>query len=664
MGEPGSGKTYVVLGGTGVCNDEKWGRLEAVARDLEAFKEYALGSFPRAEIVEVPSSTAAEVRDGLSRAFDQPKSDDDLILVWAGHGTGEYLAVQETPHPDNGGISTTNTLKVIELEPWVRTCQARSIVIIIDVCRSGNSSKKLIGDIWDKLETESPSKKAERHCEIVTSARNENAEDGRFMSAVLATLREPPRGRNWPPGTIKLSPSQLVGEVNERLNGQQAQGHTVYGNLGAFFPLVRHAAGEELPADARKALERDFADELADRPVATWDVDGLRDAAAQWAEKSPFLAGRLEQEAIALSAQILVIGWVGGQAQLTRHHDRAWRAEFPADPERPTTLFGSFVGVARRRPSGEDHRDMVRYVARILHLADHEPEDERLFEWAKKWGVDHEQVSEAIATAKRTEVPARLVIDLAEDCGGREPDAPAVRAVGWLRVDTDGDIQIGEKIEVQLDGETDATAAVAEVCEMAARSVGTLDHVDVVLACAQLATVDPLRVEVVRNREFGISEALAIMATVTVRSGDRCYRNGYRRPSLDTPRTAPTWIDPADDPAAQYEALRNTEGPIGIKAKPADLRIWGVLLLDHSQLVWHRSDLHTPDHEEAVAAAWGDSFAGRVVSAARDGTPTGLEATGLVWDDDAWSRLWDDLDHHRASFGSSERPAVPEGRML
>ncbi|MGF1599746.1 MAG: hypothetical protein ACFCVK_23005 [Acidimicrobiales bacterium] len=666
--------------GTGLYESSNWDELTEVPHDLRRFEHYARRHFPGAHIVREGADhplDAGGIRERLEVWCKLPESTDDLVIVWAGHGVERdqhYLATYETPHPDDDGptISTTNALAVTELTPWLQDCEARSIVVIIDTCWAGNGGGELAARLEEAGRNASPTDRADRHCEIIASARNEEATDGQFMTALLAALSErPPQGSGWPEGTTHLSPDRLMGEVNARMTGQQAQSRRAYGHLGDFFPLTRDAPDEALPFGARETIQRDFDEELTERPIVTWDMAGLLEAAGTWAVEAPMLADRLESAAIALSAKRFVIEWLG-EANLQGRYEQAWRAERPGTVERPSTLFGYFDDLARGRLSGlaersgrgRDNSPIVRFVARILHLAGHDPTHQRLFDWAATLPMDLTDVERAISNAAQGVVSARLIIDLAEDCLARGVSEPATRAVGSLLQD---DAVVGDPIEVDLVDGIDPAAAIGQIYTIASAHPGAarIDHVDVVLGVAELAAVDPLRVPVRRSSALPVTTELARRASLTVRSGDHLYRDGYRdHPSASRPDhpEEPQWIVPDDDPQALYENTCDFDTAIGLTALPRDPESWAVVLLNTMHLVWHRTDSHCPEHESHVAEAW-DRFPACLVTALRDPDPNGLQETAAVWDDVAWLRSHDELQNHRASYEPPGGSYHPQGRM-
>jgi len=652
-----SGQTYIVLIGTGYY--KHWGPLDEVAGDLDRFETYA-SHFGLSVIVPGTREpfTAGQIRDKMPGWLGDATESDDIVVVWGGHGTDtdqHYLVTHETA-PVNGheAITTSNAIATSELTGWIRACRARNIALIVDVCWAGNGAAELAGRLEDAARGTTPDERASRNCEIIVSARDEEAADGAFMNALLGAVHaDVPEGDPWPGGTTHLSPTQLVNEINHRLpnegTGQQAVAKRGYGSLDAFFPRVVTAPGVvELHSVARERLIDEFSEELRERPIEMWTSGSLRRAAAERRSDDPHLAHRLEGAAIALSAMDLTLTWVG-RSRLRGRYEQAWRAEMPHRHDIPRTLFDFFEQIAIHSPSvvtEADHRHVVRYLARILRSVGEEPSDPRLFDWAERWGIDVAVVDRMIDEAAIERSVLRLVIDLATELELAEP-----RVVKGTLLN--GDRMVGAPLEpVDIGpGRDGPVAAVAEVYATANRS-GRFGHVDVVLPATTVGHLDPIRTPVPLGRGTPVTMELGRRCDVVVRSGERVYWSEYRQPGGegDSP-PAPEWIEVSTDVQEMWEDAHRLGPSLGLRGVPRDPQGWRTVLLGARFLVWHRSDCLEAHHERTVAARW-SRFPGCLVDCVRADTETndGLDGLGAIWDDDEWLELFDVVNGHSLSF--------------
>ena len=656
-----AGRTFVFLAGTG--HYMHWGHLAEVHRDLARFADYAL-CFPSPTIIHggtLGTLTAPAIRQAVPEWLNQADEADDVVLVWSGHGVRtdqHYLVTYETPGSgDMDHISTSNAIATSEFTAWIRGCRAMNIVIIVDTCWAGPGGADLAGRLAEASNDASPDERSERSCEIIVSARNEVATDRAFMDALLRAVHtNAPQSEAWPRGTERLSVDQLVNELNVSLEGQQAEPRRGYGTLGAFFPRVRvHDPRRQLPEHAREEIETAFSEELADTPILTWNVESLQ-GEALWRTMSPHLSERLHCAAVALSAMDLMLSWVG-QTRLQGRYEQAWREEFPDRGDQPDRLFDYFDYVARHRPTdyrGSDHRGVVRFMARLLLALDEDPYDDRLYSWAGGNRIDMVVVDQMIKLAEEHREPARLLIDLAEGCEYGDLADRARSAVGTV---LEGRRPVGERVEFTIDEVgADPEAAITAVFEHARRSASSTGgsalfrSVDVILPASELAHIDPMRIKVPVADGLPVEQEIGRSHMVVTHSGDRLYRSGYPGRHEGGKGLGPlNWIVPAEDWHALLEQTRNLGPSIGLRRLPPDVESWAVLLIGALQLVWHRSDQFQPQHAVDANAAWSE-FPGCVVKCFRESEGLVIHELGVVWDDDEWLALFDELTTHRASF--------------
>src|ERR1022692_2869017 len=130
-----TGRMNLIIIGTGEY--QHWTDLEYVRKHNERFVEYVREQWPDAQVREQGSAdawTAAEIRAKLTGWLKSCGKDDDLALLWGGHGTGEgdkhRLVTYESPLLGQAKISTQNAIMTVELADYLLACPARRIVVL------------------------------------------------------------------------------------------------------------------------------------------------------------------------------------------------------------------------------------------------------------------------------------------------------------------------------------------------------------------------------------------------------------------------------------------------------------------------------------------------------------------------------------------------------
>ena len=120
--------------------------------------------------------------------------DDDVVLLWSGHGYGENsqhrLITYTSPAPGQGLMSSANTIMTQELADYLIKCPARRIVVLLNTCWSGDGGQELAAVIGQAVADSLPAEQT-RSMVIISSARREESVDGAFVSSVLRVLHSP-----------------------------------------------------------------------------------------------------------------------------------------------------------------------------------------------------------------------------------------------------------------------------------------------------------------------------------------------------------------------------------------------------------------------------------------------------------------------------------------
>ena len=409
-----TGQMHVIIVGNGIY--EHWMDLGFIQPHNDRFADYVQKQWPSARIVregEEKAWTAADIREKLEGWMADCGKDDDVVLLWSGHGYGENaqhrLITYTSPAPGQGLMSSANTIKTQELADYLIKCQARRIVVLLNTCWSGDGGQELAAVIGQAVADSLPAEQT-RSMVIISSARREESVDGAFISSILSVLHShtPPTGLGhehaWAASDRYLTPERLCAAVNILLkpSNHQAQLFTVYGVVGDFFRRANlPVKAAELPPGVIDRLKSDFPDQLSADP-GPWTAAHLRAAIDQHAanEKTRELAYRLNQLAIGVTALELLEGWLGPGAGLANRLAPAWQSVLRPLHRipRPVERFGYIEQVVLHGAPEQ----IIEFVARVIHNAGDDPCHDRLYQWAEReMGVDRKVVDDALARIGR-----------------------------------------------------------------------------------------------------------------------------------------------------------------------------------------------------------------------------------------------------------------------
>lgn len=405
-----TGQMHVIIVGNGMY--AHWQELEFVQSHNTRFADYVRAQWPNARVVWEGAEmawTAADIRGKFEGWMAGCGKDDDVVLLWSGHGYGENaqhrLITYTSPAPGQGLMSSANTIETQELADYLIRCPARRIVVLLNTCWSGDGGQELATVIGKAIADSLPAEQT-RSMVIISSARREESVDGAFVSSILSVLHshKPPTGlgpeHTWAESDRYLTPERLCAAVNILLksSNHQAQLLTVYGVVGDFFRRANlPVKAAELPPRVIDRLQRDFPDQLSADP-GPWTAAHLRAAVDQHATsaKTPELEYRLSRLALALAALELLEGWLGPGAGLANRLAPAWRSVLRPLHRipHPVERFGYIEQVVLHgRPE-----QIIEFVARVIHDAGDNPCHDRLYRWAEReLGVDRYAVDDALA---------------------------------------------------------------------------------------------------------------------------------------------------------------------------------------------------------------------------------------------------------------------------
>jgi hypothetical protein len=660
----------LIIFGTGEY--EYWTNLEYVQKHNDRFVRYVLEQWPGAQVKKQEPTdawTAAEIRDKLAVWLKSCGKDDDLVLLWSGHGTGvddqHRLITYESPLPGQDDILTQNAIMTAELAGYLLACPAKRIVVLLNTCWSGDGGQELAGAIGGPV-FDSLSQEQTRSMAIISSARREEALDGAFVSSMLTVLRSavPPPGLaaeyRWPESTRTLSPDSLCAAVNVLLrdSDHQAQIQTPYGIVGGFFRRANAAPeAPELPPRLVARLERRFPGRLSahDGP---WNAARVRVAIRQHSVGEPGdeLAYRLGKLALGLAALEFIERWLGPDAGLAHHLAPAWQAvlwpihRIPHPEER----FGYIEQVVLH--AGD--QQVIEFIARVIQDAADDPCDDRLYEWAQReMHVDRKVVDDALKKLSSSSAQNRLIINfgmaIADD---GEQDALPESVLAWI-YRPDGTCPATQ--EYPFEPPYDVAEMVGRLVHWARNEDGDVNQVDVALPVSLFrSSTRPEAARIKLRRQFSkpVAESSGVVIRWAERISDKIARaEGLAQGYKISMTSALDWIERDTYASTEdlYDKLTRLSRAIAFSYEPDDLEVFYAAGYASPYVLWvdrEIGDVAEIQHE--MARSWRD-LPGRLREAYRSREPDAICGVHAVWDDPDWlenivPKLPD--PNHRLSF--------------
>jgi Caspase domain len=649
-----TGQMHVIIVGNGTYRH--WVDLQFIQPHNDRFADYVREQWPGARIVEEGAEkawTAADIREKLEGWIADCGKDDDVVLLWSGHGYGENsqhrLITYTSPAPGQGLMSSANTVKTQELADYLIKCPARRIVVLLNTCWSGDGGQELAAVI-DRAVADSPPAEQARSMVIISSARREESVDGAFISSVLRVLHSPvpPIGlaqeHAWPASERYLTPERLCAGVNVLLEASdhQAQLSTVYGIVGDFFLRANQPVKvAELPPGVVARLQSDFPGQLPSDSTP-WTVAKLRAAITQHAscEKSGELGYRLERLAVGVAALELLERWLGPGPGLANRLAPAWQSVLRPLHRipRPVERFGYIEQVVLH--GGPEQ--VIEFVARVIRDAGDDPCHDRLYQWAEQeLRVDRKAVDDALARIDSSQEHNRLIIHfgMAIAADG-EDDALPESVVAWL--DRPGEPG-RERTECSFGPDGDVAEIVARLVAWARAQAGHIGHVDVALPVSLLHSRS--RPENARLVLRGtLTKPVAACCHIAVRWADRITHKDLRVDGLSQGKAianlpeALCWVTPETYAEAQhlYDDLRKPARAVAFTFRPRDLSWFCAALLSSPYVLWIDDDTDAvADIQSEILPHWHE-LPRRLSEAYGSPQPTVIRSVRAVWDDPDW----------------------------
>ena len=648
-----TGRMNLIVIGNGEYENPRWPTLTHVQPHNGRLAEYVQQNWPSSYIITEGADqawSAADLRTRLPSWMAQSGKEDDVLLLWSGHGlekNGHRLITYDSPDPDQAPITSENAIATRELADYLMACRARRIVLLLNTCWSGDGGQELGALVGDAM-NETPSKRQSRSMVIISSARREEARDGAFMSSIFKVLSSPgpPPGlgpeHRWAPSAPALSAGQLVEAVNLLLvdSNHQAQPSVPYGTVGTFFRRAHApAAAAQLPPGVVGRLLGDFPGRLPIGPEP-WDIARIKSAISQLGGGEPAdeLGYRLRRLALGLAALTFLERWLGSGPGLANRLGPAWRSVLRPIHRipHPVERFGFIEQVTLHGTDGQ----IVEFVARVIRDAGDNPCDDRLYQWAEdKLGVDRQVVDDALSRINSPQVQSRLIINfgmtIADD---EESDALPKSVIAWLYRPDELD---HPRHEVAFDP-PDVADMVAQMVAWARTEVAEISQVDVALPVSLFCAES--RPEAAKLRLYGsLRRPVAALSGVVIRWSDRMLyadlcADGLRRGrTIDAAPRGLEWIDFGAYAQGQalLEALETPARAVAFSFKPDDPEFFYAAAYNSPYVMWPDGDI--TEIKGKITACWRD-LPRQLAEAYSSSSPKNdvMRSVHAVWDDPDW----------------------------
>ena len=649
-----TGRMNLIVVGTGDYDD--WPQLRFVQPHHDRFIGYVSQQWPNPRITADAATeplTAPELRARLARWLTACDEEDDLILLWSGHGQigsgGMHrLITPESPYPGGRDLGDENSVTTAGLADSLSRCPARRIVVLLNTCWSGDGGQQLTDRIGNTA-ADSLSEAQDRSMVIISAARREEATDGAFLSHALHILHAPvpPAGlaaeHRWSAADNQLTPQELCAGVNVLLRGDdhQAQLHTPYGVIGGFFRRTPHAAAApELPTRVVTRLLRDFPSHLPAQPAA-WDLVRVSHAHDRLGDGEPTgeLRFRLRKLAQALSALAFLEGWLGADSGLANHMSPAWTSVLPTihRTTRPADRFGYVEQVVLH--GGPD--EVIEFVARVIHQAGDDPCDDRLYHWAKReLAVDRQVVDDALARLGTWTAPSRLIITFGmtvPDDG--EADALPKSAIAWI---WNPDGPPVNSIECPFEPPYRVADTVANLVAWAREEVGSINHVDVILPVSLFRSARPEEARLTIYGRFTrpvvMSSGLVVRWAERITDAELQSKGASQARAISVDLDSLRWIDRGAGARAEalFNDLDGCTQAVGFMFEPDDLGLFYAAAYNAPYVLWVDDDSQdTGQVQQEVNLRWPD-LPSHLNDAYKSDKPSIMRSLRLIWDDPDW----------------------------
>ena len=649
-----TGQMHVIIVGNGIY--EHWPELAFIQPHNSRFAEYVREQWPSRRIVGEGAEkawSAADIREKLEGWMADCGEDDDVVLLWSGHGYGtnaqHRLITYTSPGPGTGLMSSANTIKTQELADYLIKCPARRIVVLLNTCWSGDGGHELAAVIGQAVADSMPAEQT-RSMVIISSARREESVDGAFVSSILSVLHShnPPTGLRpehaWTTTDRYLTPERLCAAVNVLLkpSNHQAQLFTVYGVVGDFFRRANlPVKAAELPLGVIHRLQTDFPDQLSSDP-GPWTAAYLRSAVKQHAAgaQTGELAYRLDRLAVGVAALDLLEGWLGPGAGLANRLAPAWQSVLRPlhriTP--PVERFGYIEQVVLH--GGPEQ--IIEFVARVIHDAGDNPCHDRLYQWAEReLGVDRKAVDDALVRIGGSQGHNRLIIHFAMDIAAdAEEDALPASVFAWLYRPGE---PCRETFKCPFGPDGDVAEVVARLVGWARAQAGQISHVDVALPVSLFRS--PSRPESACLKLRGtLTRPVAASSGIVIRWADRILDSDLRADGLSQGNAiakvpdALCLVTPDTYAEAQQmnEDLMTPARAVAFMFSPRDSSWFYAAAYNSPYVLWLDDDTDdTADIRHEILSHWHE-LPRRLSESYGTLRPAVIRSVRAVWDDPDW----------------------------
>ena len=139
--EPVVGRQFLVI--IGINAYEEWTPLWGPVRDAEELRDVLIERYHIDEVLELydAEATRADILELFQDLVEELKSDDSLIIYYAGHGHYDETSDSGFWIPSDGGSDLNeqrNWIANNQIRGFVRNMKARHILLIADACFAGD----------------------------------------------------------------------------------------------------------------------------------------------------------------------------------------------------------------------------------------------------------------------------------------------------------------------------------------------------------------------------------------------------------------------------------------------------------------------------------------------------------------------------------------------
>jgi hypothetical protein len=171
-----------------------------------------------------------------------------LLLYWSGHGKPEsdglYLITQESP---KNNFNQTNAVEPRFLAKSAANSKARKLLIVLDVCYSGEALREVSGTILSVFGSQAPNVGRRRGIAVLASAHPlQQAQEGILCEVLKETLTGRGVSRRWSDEDRFIDADRLFDAIEDEIERRaldQRIGSTTFGSGIELLPNPRYRPG-------------------------------------------------------------------------------------------------------------------------------------------------------------------------------------------------------------------------------------------------------------------------------------------------------------------------------------------------------------------------------------------------------------------------------------